>query len=693
VPKCKSTYGNMYSFLEYRVYEIDPDGKRMQVEVISTEEENLVYQIPMLMEGTELSIVPVGQYTDRTITLHDYTVNEKDEEVEEPGTWTINNMECRGTEYTFSSLVTYQVSYKYDLSKYYYVNSVPECYYSGIDAEGRGEVIFYDEKDFLHANENFSVKLHKYLCVEIENSKDGGIVSVAVGNKDVDIWKDAKKKEQKGKIILNKLKGGDVITVVTKEEFKLVPSMFELEKKPEKQTNGYEYTFTVPEEVEGSYDFSVQKWEIKDVKLEIGKMDKAVEDALKETFKKGESLLTISTGNKEYTYEECTKEKSLPLKESEDLTIIVSRKMPDDVKVHIVVNNDDKNVIKINKNSTSAEYEIKWSYDEVKSLRISVLNEGLDAENTSNLAVTLDKKLGTNTFFTIKQVLGETMVAEKGYGTSGSKLYEGKVDADKDIVILGQMQLDVNSAIKLEITKAVGGTEIRYCTGKIFEEIITTKEGEEYCGDIKVDISLVDKVEYKPMKLENGTIELRFADTDGHVLKVNELLEENRKVVVTVTAKNGYYIEGSLGYKSNISSDSTTYEAEMKFSDYEKDIEKIVTKNPIKKLVMLTLNVSAPKSVGKVTYCLNGDDSKIVSETGTYSFKEGDEVEITWDVSDTDYKLVNEWFTVPGVNWTANNKMEKKIVKLTITADMVGTTIYAENIEAFAKLELKKEDD
>jgi len=694
-PRCKSEYGNMYSFLEYRVYEIDSVGKRMQVEGVSTGEENLVYQIPMLMEGNELSIVPVGQYTDRTIALHDYTINEKGEEVEESGTWTINNIECQKSEYTFSSLVTYQVSYQYDPTEYYFVDSTPKCYYPKAASEGKGNIIFYEEKNFLNPNESFSVKLHKYLSAEIDNSKGSGLVSVFVGNKEIDIWKNIKKNEQKEKIILDTLKCGDIVTIITNKEYKLVPSMFELEgEQPKKQTNGYKYTFTVPDVTEGSYKFSVKEWIEKDVKLEVGKMDDAVEKVIKETFKEGDTLFTIKTDSNSYTLEKCKKQKSIPLAESEDLIISISEKIPEGIKVHIVVDNDGKKVFDINKDTPKEQYEIKLSFAEVGSLNISVDNEGLlkNADQISNLVVTLDKNLGNNTKFTIKQVEGETLIAATGYGTCGKELYKGKVDANKNIVLSGQMQLDVNTAIKLEIAKAVGGSEIRYCTGRTFEEIITTKKGDEHCGDIEVRISLVDVVTYKPYTtLENGTIELRFADTDGHKIQANELLEEDRNVIVIMKAKNGYYIEGGFGYK--ISSDGTTYEKEMKFSDYVNGIEKIVTKNPIKKLVVVTLSVTSPKSVGKVTYELNGDDSKVVSANGTYSFKEGDEIEITWDVSGTGYKLVNEWFTVPGVNWTPNNKTEKKTVTIKITSEHGGSTIYAENIEEFTELKLEKEED
>lgn len=697
-PRCKSEYGNMYSFLEYRVYEVDSTGKRMQVEGVCAGEENLVYQIPMLMEGKELSIVPVGRYTDRTITLHDYTINEKGEEIEEAGTWTVNNMECQKTEYTFSSLVTYQISYQYDPEEYYFVDSTPKCYYPKTASEGKGNIIFHEEKNFLNPNESFFVQLHKYLSAEITNSKDGGIVSVSVGNKEIDIWQNIKKKEQKEKIILDTLKCGDIVTIITSKECKLVPSSaIKLDsEQPKKLTNGlgYKYTFTVPDVAEGNYKFSVKEWIEKDVKLEVGKMEDAVEKVLTETFKEGESLLTVKTDNNNYTLKKCKEEKSIPLAESEDLVISISEKIPKGIKVHIVADGNSKKVFDINKDTPKEQYEIKLSYEEVNSLTISVKNEGLmkNAEITSNLSVTLDKAVGTNPVFTLKQMEGETMVAATGYGICGKELYKGKVDANKNIVLSGQMQLDVNTAIKLEITKAVGGTEIRYCTGTDFEEIITTKKGDEYCGDIDINISLVAVVAYKPCtSLENGTIELRFADTDEHKIRANEFLEEDRKVMVTMKSKNGYYIEGGFGYK--ISSDGTTYEKEMKFSEYVSDIEKIITKNPMKKLVVVTLNVTSPKSVGKVSYNLNRDDSKIVSTTGTYSFKEGDEIEITWDVSGTGYKLVNEWFTVPGVNWTPNSKTEKKTVTIKITPELGGSTIYAENIEAFTKLKLEKEED
>ena len=665
IPVGKNEFSNMYSFESFRIYQYDAMGKRTLVETVPMQEERLVYQIPMLAEGVGISIVPVGQYTDRVVAMSDYVVNSEGEAIELSGKWMLNNKEYYQESATISPLVSYVVSYQYDKDVYYFVSATPEnaCHYPKEEGNTEGEVIFKNQEPE-KAAENFSVELHKYLSATIDN-KSKGLVSAIVKDRSEEL-------SIESQLEINKLKCGSVLEVKTDKVHKLDCTNLDLEE-PTEVSDGYLYTVVLPEVAETKLNLSVLNWDKKTVAITVDKSSS--ESWWKKTFggsKTEDSILVLYCGDVSYTYEDLQEGKKVVLNEYDDLEISVNRNFPEDSQVYITINGKEEFVV----NSDSVEFRKVLDYDDVSSLRIVIQNtENENVEQETKLKVVLDKSLDENILFDV-DASGKKLVKGFGYIKGKETIFNGDVDAEQDIVISAKsMQLNARKAIKLSIKKDGKTTEIRYARGKDLSEVISTMDGDVYCGEIEIMVSMVDVVTYHAISAENCTIALNFADADKSKVEDGDILEESRDVVLTITAKEGYYLDNAIGqgwWKEN----DFVYRRELEYSDYEEKIMDILEKNPVKKLITVTLDATAPYQSGTVIYEVGGESKP----AGTYSLKEGETVKLTFKITeDSGYGIVNE-----GVTAFINKYLEKETVPITISPDKDGMTI---RVEDYMKVE------
>jgi hypothetical protein len=109
------------------------------------------------MKGKEISIVPLGEYTLRSIELNDYFKDNNGVEKSLDGTWNINGEETTNNSANVNPVSPYTVTYKYDSNAYVFVNSKPTCLYNN-EVDG---IVCFEE---FSADQNigcFSVELHK----------------------------------------------------------------------------------------------------------------------------------------------------------------------------------------------------------------------------------------------------------------------------------------------------------------------------------------------------------------------------------------------------------------------------------------------------------------------------------------------------------------------------------------------------
>lgn len=138
---------------------------------------------------------------------------------------------------------------------------------------------------------------------------------------------------------------------------------------------------------------------------------------------------------------------------------------------------------------------------------------------------------------------------------------------------------------------------------------------------VKVTVSKVKVASFSSTSVDNGFVSVKTTDiSNNRYLKTGDVIEKSRKVEVSISAKNGYYVKGSGKTEFYIDS--------MKYSRYEEDINSILTKHPVKKLCKVTLDKT--DSYGTVTFKIDG---KAV-EAGSYNLKEEQKLEVSYVITD-----------------------------------------------------------
>lgn len=248
-PKCNNPNHNNYIFSSFRVCEYDAKGNRGAILNIGGDG-GLVMKIPVGYQGTELSVEPTGEYKNKRLTFCADCLDSKGTPQEVFGRWTINDEDCIGDEIEVPPSMSYTIRYYYDEEEYYYVSSSPNCY-SYSDEEG--EVEFKQATSF-GEYENYSVRLHQYVRLEIECDSDGrkAIKSVKVNKKEAGFENDT----------IDGLKCGDEVVIETDNEYRLFCSQ-NIIKKTENLANGYRYIIRIPKTNEIVFHLKVSKSQLK----------------------------------------------------------------------------------------------------------------------------------------------------------------------------------------------------------------------------------------------------------------------------------------------------------------------------------------------------------------------------------------------------------------------------------------------
>lgn len=105
---------SVYEFSKFNIYAYDADGEKKDATGLTGNiDAGLVVQIPIDYDGTELSIVPVGEYHPKEISLRDYYIDDDKTEHDLGGTWMINENEYTDDSVKISPSSSYIISYKY----------------------------------------------------------------------------------------------------------------------------------------------------------------------------------------------------------------------------------------------------------------------------------------------------------------------------------------------------------------------------------------------------------------------------------------------------------------------------------------------------------------------------------------------------------------------------------------------------
>ena len=243
VTECTNPYSNLYELSEYRIAEYDADGNRKAEYSQEAEDGTLEYNIPSDFTGTELSVMPVGEYRDRSLSMEVYCCDDSGNEtpLSNAGTWTVNDETISGNSAEISPVEDYILKYDYDDENYFFVSSEPECFTK--DPVGLGSVEFWEAKS-TDENISYRVELHNYLNLEIQFDQKA---KVSYNGEEVETISKNKKWSR------DKLKYGDIITVETAGKCTITDGAYRHVSVTKDQiSDGDRYTFTVTKEASDS---------------------------------------------------------------------------------------------------------------------------------------------------------------------------------------------------------------------------------------------------------------------------------------------------------------------------------------------------------------------------------------------------------------------------------------------------------
>lgn len=202
-PLIDNQNSSAYCFEKLVMFEIMENNRKALCESVLDED---VYSIsvPKGFDGTEVSIMPLGNYANRKLSLEAYYLSRKGEKEASvgTGTWYVNGKPCNEKDIEISPVQSYIISYDFDESNYFFVESTPN--YFSVDEE-LGVVEFWEEKSTAEVK-TFEVVVRNYLMCELKLEKEA-IIRINDG-KECTVKKNSSWKA-------SKLKYGDKIYVET----------------------------------------------------------------------------------------------------------------------------------------------------------------------------------------------------------------------------------------------------------------------------------------------------------------------------------------------------------------------------------------------------------------------------------------------------------------------------------------------
>ena len=275
-PVLQNPNSSLYGFSEFQVREYDEKGRMKQVLASVREVPGLVYRIPEDFTGTEISLIPLGYYRNRTVTLSaGYVQADGTRKELENGIWEINGKRYGNMTVELDPMESYRVVYDYGAYKdsWYFAGSSPESYW---DRSSDGTITFLA----VPSNEehiDYTVTLHPYGSMRIlngvtfQNAADAiwDSASAIFGNRSVIETKNILSLVQvNGITVINNfsdtevsvpgLKAGDEILIRVPADLKIIASGVKLPPASVSEASR-EYRFTVPDTEEMQLLLSVTK--------------------------------------------------------------------------------------------------------------------------------------------------------------------------------------------------------------------------------------------------------------------------------------------------------------------------------------------------------------------------------------------------------------------------------------------------
>ena len=238
---------NLYRLAGYRIHEYDTEtNERSELARVDADQNNKqVYQIAVDYTGTELSVVPVGEYFDRKLIMTSYYLDNQGHKntLSNPGDWYVNEESCVENTVDISPIDPYIVKFDFDQENYFYVDSQPKSFNKDPNEDGKvefWEVNPAEENGPIDEDVEYTVQLHPYLSLELKFDEKG---SIRINDGVTDTIKSGKT------WAYDRLKYGDKIVVETAGSPSVVNGSYEHLKVTEDPIEtGFRYTMTITQE-------------------------------------------------------------------------------------------------------------------------------------------------------------------------------------------------------------------------------------------------------------------------------------------------------------------------------------------------------------------------------------------------------------------------------------------------------------
>lgn len=243
VIECTNPNSNLYRLAEYRIVEYDTEGDVKKEYQQKVTDGILEYEIPSNFTGSKMSVIPVGEYPDRNLSMSVYYVDDSGNECSlgNAGTWSINNESIEGNTAQISPIESYVLKFAYDTQNYFYVGCEPDCFTK--DPATAGFVEFW-EAEPTDADMSYRVELHKFLELSLKFSEEA---TVRINKGEAETVKKNK--------VWNpgKLQYGDSITIETAGECTITGGDYQhISATKDPITDGYRYTLKVIQDAESN---------------------------------------------------------------------------------------------------------------------------------------------------------------------------------------------------------------------------------------------------------------------------------------------------------------------------------------------------------------------------------------------------------------------------------------------------------
>ncbi len=233
-----NAYSNLYQLAAFRIYTCNVLGSLTLLDIQEISNSGLIYTIPEDYSGTDLSIVPVGEYPNRVLQMDVYYVDDDGNQITlaNAGTWTVNGNKIQGNSTQISAIESYTLRFAIDTDEYFYVSASPTPFTQ--DPSSTGYVEFW-EASATEATVEYAVELHPYLELEIQLAAQG-TVTLNDGTSET---------VKKGKTwSSSSLKYGDQIVIETSGECTILSGDYvHVEAARDTISGGYRYTLTITE--------------------------------------------------------------------------------------------------------------------------------------------------------------------------------------------------------------------------------------------------------------------------------------------------------------------------------------------------------------------------------------------------------------------------------------------------------------